>query len=93
LKRLQGTTNTLSSNSNNNKDVNELNDENSYLKNEVNTLRETLESQQIHQLQLRIKELEDWNGDDHGLLFNYSFKNHSNLFFKMSLKRLKDTKK
>ncbi len=46
-------------------------------------LKKTLELQeqtekeydeQIHKLQLRIKELEDWNEDYQGLLLHYSFK-------------------
>ncbi len=52
--------------------INELKDENSHLKNEVINLKKTLEVQeqtekdydeQVQTLQLRIKELEDWNGD------------------------------
>jgi len=42
--------------------INELKDENAHLKDEVITLRKT------------VKELEDWNGDCQGLLFNYLLK-------------------
>ncbi|CAF3367240.1 unnamed protein product [Rotaria sp. Silwood1] len=53
--------------------LNELQDENIHLKNEVFSLKTILESkenieknyqEQIHRLQLRITELEDWNGDN-----------------------------
>jgi len=56
--------------------INELKYENTHLKNEVLNLKKTLELQeqtekeydeQIHALQLRVKELEDWNEDYQGL--------------------------
>ncbi|CAF1028998.1 unnamed protein product [Rotaria sordida] len=80
LKQLQETNNILLSNDQPNVNefvkyqrmLNELKDENIHLKNEMFSLKTTLESkekiekeyqEQIHRLQLRITELEDWNGD------------------------------
>lgn len=45
--------------------IDELKNENTQLKDEVNNLKQTEKdyNEQIHTLQLRIEELEDWNGD------------------------------
>jgi predicted nucleic acid-binding Zn-ribbon protein len=45
--------------------IDELKNENTHLKDEVNNFKKTEKDydEQIHTLQLRIEELEDWNGD------------------------------
>ena len=58
-------------------------DENTHLKKRIES-QEQIEkeyNQQNQILQLRIKELEDWNGDYQGLLFHYSHKSIEFLFF------------
>ena len=78
-------TNSTTKQSSNISSIDELHDENTHLKEKIQSHERTEReyNEQIQILQLRIKELEDWNGDYQGLLF---FSNLLNFCFIFSRK-------